>query len=103
MSSIKKTIVDLFELDKMAPEKAAEIVERLGRMIFQAVLVRVLPVLNENDMAEYERIVSSQEGGDAIFKFLGEKIPDFEKIIMEEAEALRKELAGEFKSTGIKN
>ena len=97
MSTIKKTIVDLFELDKMEPEKAAEMVERLGRMIFQAVLVRVLPVLNEKDMTEYEKIVDSQEGGDAVFKFLGEKIPDFEKIIMEEAESLRQELAGEFK------
>jgi len=103
MSTIKKTIEDLFELDKMAPEKATEMVERLGRMIFQAVLVRVLPLLSEQDMTEYERIVNSQEGGDAVFKFLGEKIPDFEKIIMEEAEALRQELSGEFKSAGIQN
>ena len=101
MSTIKKTIVDLFELDKMTSEKAAEMVDRLGKMIFQAVLVRVLPLLTEEDLAEYERIVSGEEGGEAVFKFLNEKVPNFENIIMEEAEALRKELAGEFKSAGI--
>ena len=101
MSTIKKTIVDLFELDKMAPEKASEMVERLSRMIFQAVLVRVLPTLSEENMTEYEKIVDSKDGGDAIFKFLGEKIPNFEVIITEEAEALRQELAGEFKSAGM--
>jgi len=101
MSTIKKTIVDLFELDKMAPEKAAEMANRLGRLIFQAVLVRVLPLLSEKEMKEYEKIVDSKGGGEEIFKFLGEKIPDFEKIIMEEAELLRAELAGEFKEAGI--
>jgi hypothetical protein len=76
-------------------------VDRLGKLIFQAVLVRVLPILSEQDLAEYEKIVDSKEGGEVIFKFLGEKIPDFEKIIMEEAESLRAELAGEFKEAGI--
>ncbi|MFZ1019537.1 MAG: DUF5663 domain-containing protein [Minisyncoccia bacterium] len=101
MSTIKQTIADLFELDKMAPEKAAEMAERLGKLVFQAVLVRVLPILSEQDLVEYEKIVDSKEGGEVIFKFLGEKVPDFENIIMEEAESLRAELAGEFKEVGI--
>jgi hypothetical protein len=101
MNTIKKTIEDLFELDKMSPEKSAEMANRMGKLIFQAVLVRVLPLLSEQDLTEYEKIVDSQEGGEAIFKFLGEKVSDFEKIIMEEAETLRAELAGEFKETGI--
>lgn len=101
MSAIKQTIVDLFELDKMAPEKAAETADRLGKLIFQAVLVRVLPLLSEKDLTEYEKIVDSKEGGEVIFKFLGEKIPDLENIIKEESEALRAELAGEFKEAGI--
>jgi len=101
MSTIKQTIVDLFGLDKMAPEKAAEMTDRLGKLIFQAVLVRVLPLLSETDLTEYEKIVGSQEGGEAVFKFLGEKVPGFENIIMEESESLRQELAGEFTSAGI--
>ncbi len=101
MATIKKTIVDLFGLEAMPPEKAAEMVERLGKLVFQSVLVRVLPLLSEKDMTEYEKIVDSKEGGEKIFLFLSEKVPDLENIIKEEAEALRAELAGEFKEAGI--
>lgn len=101
MTTIKQTIEELFGLDKMSPEKAAETVNRLGKLIFQAVLVRVLPLLSEADMAEYEKIIASPEGPEAILKFLSEKVPDFENIIKEEAELLRAELAGEFKDAGL--
>lgn len=101
MTTIKQTIVDLFELDKMAPEKAAEMIERLGKLVFQAVLIRALPLLSEEDMTAYEKIVDSNEGGEVLFKFLGEKVPDFENIAKEEAENLRAELAGEFAEAGV--
>ena len=101
MTTINKTIVDLFDLDKMSPDKAVEMVNRLGKMVFQATLVRVLPMLSDAEMTEYEKIISSNQGGEVIFKFLGEKIPDFENIIKEESEALRAELAGDFASAGV--
>lgn len=101
MSTIKENLVDLFEIDKMSSEKANETVERLSKLVFQAVLVRVLPLLSEKDLTEYEKLVDSQKGGDELFKFLSEKVEGFENIIKEEAENLHAELAGEFKSTEI--
>lgn len=101
MNIIKDTIVNMFELDKLSPEKAAEMTERLAKIIFQSVLVRVLPLLSEEDLGQYEKIVDSQEGGEAIFAFLGEKIPDFENIIAEEAESLKEEMMGEMNSAGL--
>lgn len=101
MSTIKENLMDLFELDKMPPEKATEMVDRLGKLVFQAVLVRALPALSEEDLAEYEKIVDSKQEGDVLFKFLSEKVPNFDNIVAEESENLRAEMAGEFKSTGI--
>jgi hypothetical protein len=101
MSTIKETIIDLFELDKMAPEKAAEMTERLSSMVFKATLLRVLPTLSEEDMDTYEKIIDSNESGQTLFTFLETKVPNFENIISEEAELLRQELAGEFKSAGL--
>ncbi len=101
MATIKDNLVDLFELDKMAPEKAAEMVDRLGKLVFQAVLVRSLPFLSEKDFSEYEKIVDGSEGGDVLFKFLSEKVPHFEEIVKEEAENLRSELAEEFSAAGL--
>ena len=110
MTTIKQTIVDLFELDKMAPEKAAEMVDRLGKLVFQAVLVRALPLLSEENFTEYEKIIESLTEEvfykntfltHVLFKFLSEKVPGFENMITEESEALRAELAGEFSSANI--
>ncbi len=100
MTTIKETIIDLFDLEKMPPEKIAEMVERLGRLVFQAVLVRLLPLLSESDMTAYEKIVAKKEP-DAIFKFLGDKFPDFQNVVMEESEILRAQLSGEFKAAGV--
>jgi hypothetical protein len=101
MATIKDNLMDLFELDKMEPAKAAEMVDRLAKLVFQGVLVRVLPLLEEKDLAEYERIVDSNEGGEKLFAFLAEKIPGFEQIVAEEAESLRAEMAGEMQSAGM--
>ena len=101
MNAIKKNLVDLFELDKLPPEKSAEMLGRLSKLIFQSVLIRTLPLLSEEDFTEYEKIVDANEGGDILLKFLGEKVPDFENIILEEAENLRMEISEDFKSAGI--
>lgn len=94
MNNIKKNLFDLFEIDKMPPEKGIEFLERLAKLVFQAVLVRVLPLLSEEDFSEYEKIVSSQDdNGDILFKFLSEKVPEFNKIIEEEAGVLRREVS----------
>ena len=101
MSTIKENLIDLFELDKMSPEKAVEMLERLSKLVFQAVLVRVLPTLSEEDFTKYEEIIAKNEGGEVMFKFLGEKVADFDKIIAEEAETLRAEMADKFSEAGI--
>jgi len=91
MNPIKKDLFDLFELDKMPPEKGIEMLDRLANLVFQAVLVRALPLLSEEDLTEYEKIVASDDGGDILFKFLSEKVPEFNKIITEEIGVLRRE------------
>ena len=97
MSTIKENLFDLFQLDRMPPEKGAEMLDRLAKLVFQGVLVRVLPMLSEGDLIEYEKIVEGKDNGDLLFSFLNEKIPEFDKIVAEEAEILRVELAGELK------
>ena len=92
MNNIKKSLFDIFEIDKMPPEKGIETLDRLARLVFQAVLVRVLPMLSEEDMSEYEKIIADNEGGDVLIIFLGQKVPEFNKIIQEEAGVLRREL-----------
>lgn len=91
MNPIKKDLFELFELDKLPPEDGAKMLERLANLVFQAVLVRVLPMLSKEETTEYERIISSNEGGDALMLFLSEKVPEFNKIVTEEIGVLRRE------------
>lgn len=98
---MQKTIVDLFELDKMEPEKAIKMLNELGTTILESVLARVLPTLSDTDMAEYEKIVDEEQEPEVLFKFLSEKVPNLDDIIKEESEALRAELQEEFEKAGI--
>ncbi len=95
MNTIKENLIELFELEKLSAEKGAEMVERLGKLVFQSVLVRVLPMLSELELNEYEKIINGKAEFDTIIIFLSEKIPDFDKIIKEETESLRDEMANE--------
>lgn len=92
MSTIKENLVDLFQLDKMPPEKAIEMIERLSKLVFQAVLVRALPMLSEEELTQYEKIIEGKEEGNVLFKFLSEKVPNFQELIKEEAQILHDEL-----------
>ena len=76
-------------------------VERLGRLIFQATLVRAIPLLSEENQKEYEKLIDSEKGGDEMFKCLQEKVPGFEEIIKEESEALRLEMSEGFSQAGL--
>lgn len=90
---IKKDLFDLFQLDKMSPEKAEETLNRLSKLIFQAILVRVLPTFTEEQLKEYDEIINNEKNNaDELFIFLRNNTEDFDKVIKEEAENLRQEL-----------
>jgi len=95
MNTIKKNLFDLFEIDKMPPEKGIEMLDRIATLVFQAVLVRALPLLSEDDFVEYEKMVESNIEGDILLDFLSKKVPEFEKIVEEEARALQREVSKE--------
>jgi hypothetical protein len=99
--TLQKTLIEMFSLEDLAPEKAEEMVNRLGKLVFQSVLVRVLPTLSEEQLSEYERIVDSNEDALRLFAFLQESVPDFDDIVLEEADVLRTELSDEFKQFGL--
>jgi hypothetical protein len=101
MATIQENLIDLFELEKMEPAEAAQMVDRLAKLVFQGVLIKVLPILEDKDLEEYERIVEANEGGEKLFGFLREKVPNLDQIVAEESESLRAEMAGEFKEAGM--
>ncbi|KKQ88026.1 MAG: hypothetical protein UT09_C0005G0008 [Parcubacteria group bacterium GW2011_GWF2_38_8] len=90
---IRKNIIELFEIEKLPEEKREEAITRIGNIIFQSVLIKALPALNEKELVEYEKMVDNQVDADVFLDFLFEKIPNFLQIVAEESENFRKESA----------
>jgi len=91
MDTIKKTIIELFEIEKLPEDKQEETIARIGKIIFQAVLIRVLPLLEEKDLEEYNKLVESNPAPDILLDFFFDKVPSFLEIVTDEAENFRKE------------
>lgn len=92
-NKIQKNIIELFDIGKLPKEKQEETIARIGKIIFQSVLMRVLPMLKEEEVAKYEKLVENEVEPDTLLDFFFEKIPSFLQIIAEETENFRKESA----------
>ena len=90
-NKINKNVISMFGIDKMPEEKQEEMINRIGKIIFQSVLIKVLPLLSKEDMAEYEKLVEKETMPDDILDFFFKKVPSFFEIIVEESEKIRKE------------
>jgi hypothetical protein len=90
---IRNNIITLFEIDKLPEDKQEETISRIGKIIFQSVLVRVLPFLEEEELAQYEKLVEDGVGPDVLLDFFFEKVPSFLQIVAEETENFRKDSA----------
>ncbi len=98
MENLKQTLIKLFELEKMEPEKGKEFLERLARLVLEKVLMQELPMLSEADLEKYDEIVAKNKGPEILLNFLKEKVPNFENLLLEEAESLHVELGTEKKN-----
>lgn len=90
-SAIRNNIISLFGIDTLPEEKQEEVISKIGKMIFQAVLVRVLPMLEEEDLKSYDELVASKPGPDELMGFLLDKVPEFLDIVAEESENFRQD------------
>ncbi|MFZ3011607.1 MAG: DUF5663 domain-containing protein [Minisyncoccia bacterium] len=94
MNPIQKNISSVLELENLPPEERQEIILRVGALIYQNVLMRVMEVMKEEDQDEFEKLLDRNAGPEDIFMFLKEKVKDFEKIIEEEALKFKDKASG---------
>lgn len=85
MNSIQKKITKVLEIDNLPPEELQEMIMRIGTVIYQNVLMRVMETMKEKDQDEFEKLLDKNANPEEIFSFLKEKVKNFEEIIEEEA------------------
>jgi len=90
---LSKDIINEWGLGSLSPEKQAEIVERLGKMMYQAILVRSLDILSEVEQTEFDLLLDEDTTTpEDILGFLKGKIPTFDQLIEEEKNSLKQDL-----------
>lgn len=90
-NEINKNIVVTLGINKLPIEQQKEAMERLGTIVYQEVMIRVLDILSEKDKDEFEKIVSENPNPENLFDFLSSKIPNIEDIVVEESKKLQDE------------
>jgi hypothetical protein len=89
---LQQNIIKDLGFDKLPQKDQEEALLSAGRVIFQAVLIRVLDILSEEEKEEFEKIIAKNpEDQEKIMKFLNSKIPDLEEISREEITIFKKE------------
>lgn len=92
-NALSKEIIKEWGLESLPQEKQLEMVERIGRIIYQAVLVRTLDILSEKDQDEFDALLDQDTTTpDEVLAFLQKKIPTFEQIMLEERKSIKEDL-----------
>ncbi len=69
------------------------IVERIGRILYQAILVRSLDILSEKEQVEFDELLDMDSTTpDEVLAFLQKKIPTFEKMVDDEKKSLKDDI-----------
>jgi len=90
---LSKDIVKEWGLGALPLEKQIDIVDRVGKMIYQAVLVRALDILSEKEQTEFDLLLDEDTATPQdVLAFLQSKIPTFEQLVLEERQNLKKDL-----------
>jgi len=93
MNILSHEIIQEWGLGKLPEEKQVELVERIGRMIYQAVLVRALDILSEKEQVELDLLLDEDvTTPQDVLVFLNSKIPTFERLVQEERISLKEDI-----------
>lgn len=99
-AEIRKNIIELFEIEKLPEDQRQETINQIGKIIFQSVLLRILPLLDDEELAAYDTLMDGGATPDEALDFFAEKVPSFMGIVAEETENFRKDAAQFLKQLG---
>ncbi len=93
MNIVPKEILEEWGLSSLDEQKQIEIIDRIGRMLYQALLVRSLDILSDKEQTEFDLLLD-EDGTtpEHVLAFLNSKIPTFEQLVIEERHKLRDDL-----------
>ncbi len=93
INNLSKDLIEEWKLTNLSPEKQTELADRIGLILYQAILVRSLDILSEKEQEDFDSLLDQNETTPQdVLSFLKSKIPTFELLIKEEKEKVRQVL-----------
>jgi len=94
--NLKKKIADDFGLSKMDPLEQERMIEKIGNLLFEAVIERSVDEMDEGIMKEFEALLSEENDYQNIISFLKSKTQGFDGIVSDEMVRLKRATSGIF-------
>jgi len=91
---LSKDIIKEWGLEALPKDKQTNMVDRIGRMIYQAILVKALDILSEEEQNEFDTLLNENTTTPQdVLAFLKSKIPTFDQLVLEERNSIKEELS----------
>lgn len=91
-AQLKQAIINDLGLGALSLAEQDTAIERVGKLIFQSVLLRVSETLNETDQKALEKLLGEPASDPStLFTFLGEKAPNLNELVKEEVFRFKEE------------
>jgi hypothetical protein len=84
----KTDLAKLLGLDGLDAKEREETLMAISRLIFEAVLVRTVPLIPEDKLDTFETLLSGKKD-EELYDFLEHEVPSFEQIVDEEVDNFR--------------
>ncbi len=91
MDNIESKLGDLFGIKEMSEAQKADFVERVGNIVMESAILRLLSTLDEKQVEELETKLVEDVEAEELFAHLLKNYPEFETIIAEEMAAFQNE------------
>lgn len=78
---INKNIISELGIDLLPEAKQIEMLEQVGRIVFQGVLISALEIMDEKSKDEFEKVLDKGVGADEVIEFLKLNLPNFNEIV----------------------
>ena len=90
---LESEIIKEWKLDSFDKLKREELVNKIGRILYQAVLVRTLDILSDDEQNELDELMNKETTTPKeVLLFIRKKIPTFDALLREEKENLKSDI-----------
>lgn len=90
MDTNQQSIMDAFGFDKLPEDQQADLYQRIGTVLFQGIMLRVLEDMSEADQDALDAFVAAHpDDPEALFGYLREHVADFDQLLADEVARFR--------------